>query len=202
MATSVNNTNTSGISEGDSSGANNATDTGMASLSQEISDFANLTTVVRNVFDKEITSVLKRGVIWVILFLFCVGFLICYYMHNMDWTEKTLPFFLKPANLTLASGYEIGIRITLVSLIISFLIFCLKMIRNYLALYEQLRHKLIIIDSMPTLILASDEDDVYKSSYNKIVDMLVSIDNINTINNEEIKVNSIIDFLKEVSKKD
>ena len=84
---------TSGMSG--TSGSVGALGTGMPSLSAQITDFTTLTSVVRNVFRKEIKAVIWRGLVWVLLTLTCLVALIYYYNNNIGLTEQTLPFFLK-----------------------------------------------------------------------------------------------------------
>ncbi len=140
---------------------------------------------VRQVFTNELS------VLWVkVITFFCIALgiviaIIIFYFLIMEGCLK--PDF---NNATLEISYDIGIRVILISLAISIIAFCLKMMRVYLSLYEQMRYKNAILNSMPYLVYANDDSEFFKSSCNKIIEMLIQLNKDVSIGKEEEVITS------------
>ena len=96
-------------------------------------------------FENERRELFRKIVIWSGLCLVLITFLIIFYCQHV----LNLKF---DSTWTWQVGYDTAIRITIISLFVSAIVFCLKMLRSYLYLYEQMRHKIIVVRSMPELI--------------------------------------------------
>lgn len=58
------------------------------------------------------------------------------------------------------------------------------MLRSYLHLYERNRHKLLVLESMPTLVYAKGSVTQSEIAYNKILEMLIHLGNMGIIGKE------------------
>lgn len=191
-----------GLSASQPGEVGNLSASGITSRASEITDLTALTTTVTKVFYKENEDVIYKCLGWGTLSIIGIGFIVYYFVLNICITEYNVPFFLKSEKLTLIAGYEITVRITFISLVISLTVFCIKMMRNYLSMYEHIRHKIVLLESMPTLVLATGNRDISKTAYNKILEMVISLDNIDKIKNEDININSLMEILKKLPEKD
>lgn len=164
-------------------------------------DIDKLTTTVqrvRSIFIEEVRLVRRRVYIFMWIAIIISAILTFFYVRVIGW-NNFLPDFDK-AN-TLKTWYQISLRIMFVSFFISIVVFSLKMMRNYLALYEQLRHKLAIISSMPVLVYASKNDELFKTSYTKIIDLLIQLGNTENIGkSDEILKQPLLDLITLVKK--
>jgi hypothetical protein len=126
------------------------------------------------------------------------------YFKRLHYSRiEELPFYFRYDKLTAISAYEIGLRIAVVSLIVSLIAFCLKMMRIYLTSYEETIHKILVIDSMPVLVKGTKNDELFKTSYTKIVDMLIKDNNKEFEKGGEISItNSLSEILKAQKNKD
>lgn len=113
---------------------------------------------------------------------------------NCSWL---LPDF--NTKIILKTWYEISLRLVFISLLISIIVFCLKLLKSYLSLSEQISHKITVINSISAILYANEkDDDLFKIAYIKIVEVLVQGNNMGLFpKEEESKMQSnLIDLLK------
>ena len=134
------------------------------------------------------------GVIAFVLYLyFCKFFHICF---GELWTWQLI--------------YFTAIRLTFVSAVFYVGIYCFKMLSATFQMYQHNKHKQAILNSLPSLVVASlyQKDAVNQDTlYNKILDIILTFSNTGIISNEhEVKPTSdilqkILDALLKLLKK-
>ena len=170
-----------------------------ADTTEDIDKMRLLLQSVKSAFDTQLSLLNKKINIFLIVAIVLSIFIISFY-------NFILHGFLRPnfeCNSNFEISYDIGVRVTVISLFISIIAFCLKMMRVYLSLSEKIYHKLAIVESMPILVHANKDRELFKSSYSKIVEMLVEIDkSAGTGKDDDIKIEGLVDFFKGIIKKD
>ena len=158
-------------------------------------------TAVRAAFNQELLSLNNKVKIFLIIAICISGTILAFYILVLWGIFK--PDFTNSEHRIFEISYDIGIRTLILSFLISIVAFCLKMMRIYMTLCDRIRHKISIINSMPALVHSSGKDDLYKSSYGKIVEMLIQIGKEEPIGKEnEIKLEGVVEFFKAITKKE
>ncbi|MES2702386.1 MAG: hypothetical protein V4649_07095 [Bacteroidota bacterium] len=102
---------------------------------------------------------------------------------------------------TIEIWYDVGIRLIMMSLVISVIVFCIKMTSKYLLLCGEIRHKISIINSMPSLLHSSGDKKLFNTLYVRITEMLVNITD-NKLEPIEIpKLDGLIESIKKLTDK-
>ncbi len=153
---------------------------------------------VKNIFQIEMDLSRRRVYIFMSIAIVLSCLLISFYVIVISGCF--LPDFDKMNPIK--TWYEITLRVMFVSFFISIIVFCLRMMQNYLALYEQLRHKVAIISSMPRLVYGSQDEGLFKTSYAKIIDLLIQLgDTKGVTKNDEILKQPLGDLISVLAKK-
>lgn len=166
-----------------------------SNIEGKISELDKLITQVKAIFTVERKAIENNVLIWAGITVFLIIALVAFYwlyLFNIcfphDWTWQI--------------GYEAAVRITCITLWVSAITFCLKMLKSYLSLLETTRHKIAILKSMPILVNASGEDyEQFRTAYNKIFDMLVNLNKSSFENLVDLNDNTIELLKKLLDKK-
>ncbi|HWY13065.1 MAG TPA: hypothetical protein VN026_17140 [Bacteroidia bacterium] len=176
---------------------------GITIVQSEIEKFRSLIKKVKDAFITQKKAISIKIIIFLSLAAGIIALLTGYYIYHILLEKKDLPFYIIQNKLDLIAWYEIGLRVTFISLSVSIVAFCLKMMKKYLSSYEEVKHKITVIDAMPTIVKGTEDKDLFKVSYIKIVDMLIGLSDKEFEKGNEISiVNSVPEFLKDVTKKD
>ncbi len=175
-----------------SDGSGVVTYEGLGATRQKISDLTAITDKLEEIFITESSNLRDMLVLWSFILLVFIVFLVCFYLHI--WNHSY------PDKWSWQVGYETALKITIISLFVSGIAFCLKMIRSYFHLYEHNRHKIAVIKSLPTLIYASGDSGQYKFAYSKIIELIVQANNMGIISKEN-DASISTDLVKELIKK-
>ncbi len=148
---------------------------------------------VRDTFKAEIESLKKRSIIFLSI---AVGLIILVFIfYSLIICDYLKPNFESVNDIEIA--FDIGVRITIISLVITLIYYCLRMLKIYLSLYEKARHKYAIIASLPILVNGSGDSELYRTTYSKIVEMMIEVGkDTSKEKEEEIKLNSLLDIIK------
>ena len=142
-----------------------------------------------------------RLLIWIVVTVFLILSLWCFYHKllssiEVNTKDKTPIQFI----------YEMAIRITFISLVTSVIVFCLKIVRSYLHIYEKLQHRMLILDCIPTMVSINVEGVENKATYNRLLEAIIHYGNTGIIAKEEKEANesmsSILDVIKKISGKE
>lgn len=97
--------------------------------------------------------------------------------------------------------YDIILRIIMMCIIMSVIIYCIRMMAKYLLLLGDIRHKISVISSMPSLLKSSDDKELFKKLYEKIVEMLINAAENKSETIEIIKPDGLIEIIKNLTGK-
>lgn len=164
-------------------------------VTTQIESLEKLTEKVRIIFRNAGNGLICRLGLIIIAIAVLIYYLIGFFHRYLDEPNMTIKAW---------EWHYTIIRITVVSIFVSAIVFCLKMLRSYLHLYEHNRQKIAVIKAMPTLIYAIGNEEQYKLAYAKILEMILHVGNMGIINKEDdaTTVNLFLELFKKVTEKD
>lgn len=129
-----------------------------------------------------------------ILIMILAWNVICYFLN-----EDTKP----PCNWTWQFAYHTTIRVTAITAIFGVATFCFKMLRSYLHIYQKTREKLMIVQSMASLVESSSEYMKREVVFDKLLAIITDFGDTGLLDKKSdftFTNDTIVQLLKTVAK--